>query len=268
MREHEGIVLIVDGPSTWRANLAKALEESGYAAQVSDRGEEIINALAQDVPSRKIAALLIGSDLSGTSAIDSLYLADKKLREAKRARPDWPVSTILLITDVREDVDYLRLCSSRGVNGFIHREDDFEKTILLLSGGVYANQRIARRYPTHINAKLVAEGSEIQAVIADLSPQGAFATAPDNRSSSKIEAGHTLMLNFTGLDADKPITCQAIVRNIKHFKSLFRSQIGFGLQFVRIDAASRNQLDSVLEELKNQSSMLENAASNQRLQRL
>ena len=233
-------IVVADLQSPWRTALLTALEAVERAVRVTEEGHELRRALEEVADPPRI--IVVGPMLSGIGGLDAMYQAARTLVLEKKIRPDWPVRTVSLITEVRSDAELLDVFRRRGATHFVYRDDPIERTVAAL----LANLKPASRALVRIDATTIFDGKALTGAVYDLSRTGAQLVLESDEMPRMPLVGSPVSLKIafrrTKLD------CEAEVRGLTTINGSQGKRLVLGLQFVSLEDAASDQLERMIRE--------------------
>jgi CheY-like chemotaxis protein len=229
-------ILIADADGDFRRDLVHSLEQEEQKVDVTDDSEALVAALtSQQAPE----LIVLGSRLKGLSGLDALYYA----RTLGQAR----VRKVLLVTDVRKDLELLDFHRSRGILDFLHPQDPIERLAARIQERLYEERRIERRTPTELAGMVRTRAEAVRGRVENLSPGGAQVALPLRRIREPPALDETVILSLESGGA--PLALTAVVRRTSTRRRLLRDQLVLGLRF-EITEADRTAITAVLDEVE------------------
>jgi len=159
-------LLFADHASAWREEITEALQGEGVEIVLTQSAVELQQALEGSDPPRVV---VVGDELEGGGGDDALYAASQK--KSEKADPQSP-PLICRLTQIRADSELLDLMRSRGVRHFVYRDDPIDNVLRQILNVYHGLIRRSPRYDVKLPARAFVDGTEIAAIIEDVSLEG------------------------------------------------------------------------------------------------
>ena len=244
-------ILIADADSPWRDEIARALAEEGHTVTPQTDPDRLVEALCGAPEDSAWDVALVGEQIGEVSGVDVIYRVWRQRVTREEIDPESLLPRLLLITNVREDSEFLELMRRRGVVGFLDRQDRLAESVARFSRVGFASQRLHPRYSTKRKARIVAGDEHVSAVLIDLSLSGAQIVLAGKEVPPSMHLGTSVRLSFACASDGSEIVCTARVCRHRVRRGLYRQRPAVGLQFVDLDAAARAKIENMIAFLRN-----------------
>lgn len=243
---HSSAIVIVDREGPWRNALAQALNDEFCFPELTEDGQRLRHVLASPEP--EVRVVVIGQELTGLGAAEALWHASREAPRPAVAAGQKPRPVVLMVTEVRSDVELLDLLHRRGVHGFLYRNDSIDELAFRILAAAFADERDAERTRVKLDVSVTCGEQFGRGTLEDLSRGGAQVAVANSRLNPQPVNGDKLQLQFT-VEALR-IRCHAVVRNVTVRKHVLGDRTVFGLQFVDLDADTQGLLEQAVERVR------------------
>ncbi len=226
--------------SPLRDALEKALTTEGCRVAYLESGLELVEVLSG---TRACALVIIGEGVAHPSGMDAIYLAARARREGGAPRP-----RVVLVTEVRMDFELLEVWRSRGVDGFLYRDDALDKTLAELNAWLYEPSGLHLRYTLHIEAEVRRQRAPkpLTAAVIDLSAGGAQLVVPTEAAEPPLAIGERLELRLTSREPRAELGVEAEIRNVVAGNETLGRKLLVGVRFTAMSDGAWMQLGRLL----------------------
>jgi hypothetical protein len=218
-------VLVADRDGPWRTALLAALLADGVQALGTTDSQLVAQALASPTPDP--LAVVLGTELTPMCALDVLFHHHQSRK--KPGAPALPKRSLIVVSESREDLEYLQLLRDRGAHGFVYREDAVDLLAAQLRSITFGSQRRSVRYPFKTDVELQLPTGSLHGHSTDFSENGMQVSVPLKKAAQTPGQGMraTILCTVEGV----ALQTLAIIRQIQVQTSFFGDKLLIGLQF-------------------------------------
>ena len=251
-------VLIGAFSEKWANEVAASLKELGLECTVvlsAEKIESFMTDMQNRIPVEE-KGLILTESIGSTSTYDLLLRLEKKRKDQTM---QFPFGSLVLATELVHDQEIIDILKRRGVVA-LSSAQNIEHLAKVTNDSVMAAVRSSIRVSIVWEATITVDGEKVSGHIHDLSTGGVLFRPKKYKDTVALQKKQKGLIDID-TDFEDNIQCEFEIQWRKEYKKFLSQGVGFGLQFVDVDAQTVEQISEYVESIQSQQLAVTNASS-------